>query len=81
MEISCLSRIRQAASEKQHWKANAWLLERRMPDRYAAKKPETLTHEHVQKFMAACMQIITETVPNEKLRKEILQRLAAELEE
>ncbi|MDR0327656.1 MAG: hypothetical protein LBI05_05095 [Planctomycetaceae bacterium] len=81
MEVSCLSRIRQAASEKQYWKANAWLLERRMPDRYAAKKPGTFTAEHIQQFMTTCMQIIVETVPNEKQREEILNRLAEELQE
>jgi hypothetical protein len=80
-EVFYLSCIRRAAQKEQYWRAAAWVLERRVPDRYGAKKPGTLTAEHVQQFMATCMQIIAEELPDEELRTKIIHRLAAELEE
>ena len=80
-EVFYLSCIRRAALKEQYWRAAAWVLERRLPERYGAKKPETLTKEHVQKFMATCMQIIAEELPDKEQREKILHRLAEELEE
>jgi len=80
-EVFYLSCIRRAALKEQYWRAAAWVLERRQPDRYAAKKPETLTAEHVQKFMATCMRIIAEELPEQERRDKIMQRLEEELKE
>ena len=80
-ELYYLARIRSAAQKEQYWRAAAWVLERRLPERYGSKKPETLTVEQVQKFMTTCMQIIAEELPDEELRTKILDRLAEELGE
>jgi len=80
-EVFYLSCIRRAALKEQYWRAAAWVLERRVPDRYAAKTPGLLTAEHVQHFMATCMRIITEEVPDQEQREKILRRLAEELKE
>jgi hypothetical protein len=80
-EVFYLSCIRRAALKEQYWRAAAWVLERRIPDRYAAKQPEVLTVEHVQKFMAACMRIIAEELPDPEQREKIFHRLAEELKE
>jgi hypothetical protein len=80
IELFYLSRIRSAAQEKQHWRAAAWALERRLPDRYGAKKPETFTAEQVQKFMTMCLQILTEELPNDEQRKKILDQLSQKLD-
>ena len=80
-EIFYLSCIRRAALKEQYWRAAAWVLERRLPNRYGGKKPETLTAEHVQKFMTLCLQIIAEEIPDVEHREKILNRLAAELED
>ena len=81
IELFYLSRIRSAAQKEQHWRAAAWVLERRLPNRYGVKKPECLTAEHVQKFMAACLQILAEEMPDKEQREKILNRLSEELEE
>ena len=80
IELFYLSRIRNAAQKEQYWRAAAWVLERRLPDRYGAKKPESLTAEKVQKFMTSCLQIIADELPNDELRTKILNRLMGELE-
>jgi len=78
IEVFCLSYLRKAVQHKQHWRAAAWLLERRLPDRYGIKKGKTLTPEQVQKFMAACIQIIAEELPEQEQREKILNRLVEE---
>ena len=81
IEVFCLSNLRKAAQKEQYWRAAAWMLERRLPDRYGTKKAKTLTAEHVQKFMATCMQIVAEELPDKERREKIINRLAEELEE
>jgi len=79
-EVFYLSCIRRAAMKEQYWRAAAWVLERRLPDRYGAKKPESLTAEKVQKFLEKCIQIIAEELPDDEQRTVILNRLTEELE-
>ena len=80
-EIFYLSCIRRAAMKEQYWRAAAWVLERRLPNRYGCKKPETLTAEKVQQFLEKCIQIITEELTDDEMRSRILNRLTEELEE
>ena len=80
IELFYLSRIRTASLKEQHWRAAAWVLEHRLPDRYGTKKPEHLSAEKVQKFMTSCLQIIADELPNSQQRTKILQRLTDELE-
>jgi hypothetical protein len=79
IELFYLSRIRSASLKEQYWRAAAWVLERRLPDRYGTKKPENLTADEVKKFMTSCLQIIADELPDEELRTKILHRLTEEL--
>ena len=81
VELFYLSRIRSASLKEQYWRAAAWALERRLPERYGVKKSENLTAEHVQNFMTSCLQIIADELPSNELRTKILNRLTEELEE
>jgi len=78
-EVFYLSCIRKAALKEQYWRAAAWVLERRLPNRYGVQKPETLTAERVQKFMTTCIEIIVNKLPNDEQRKNIFNRLTKEL--
>ena len=80
VELFYLSRIRSASLKEQYWRAAAWALERRLPERYGAKKAESLTAEHVQNFMTSCMQIIADELPDNEQRTKILNRLTEEVE-
>jgi len=79
IELFYLSRIRSAAQKEQHWRAAAWVLERRLPDRYGIKKAASLTVEQVQNFMTSCLQIVADELPDEEQRTRILNRLTDEL--
>ena len=80
IEIFCLSHLRKAVQKEQHWRAAAWLLERRLPDRYGIKKAKTVTPEQAQRFMTTCMQIIADELPDDERRDKLLHRLAEELD-
>jgi hypothetical protein len=80
VELFYISRIRSASLKEQYWRAAAWALERRLPDRYGQKKPGSLTAEQVQKFLASYLQIIADEVPDNELRTKILNRLNDEAE-
>ena len=45
IELFYLPRIRTASLKEQYWRAAAWALERRLPNRYGVKKSESLTAE------------------------------------
>jgi len=81
VELFYLSRIRSASLKEQYWRAAAWALERRLPDRYGAKKPESLTVEKAQQFMTSCLEIIANELPNDEQRTKIFHRLSEELAE
>jgi hypothetical protein len=51
-----------------------------LPNRYGLKKPESLTNEHVQKFIETCLQVIKEELPNDEQSEKLLDRLSDELE-
>ena len=80
VELFYLSRIRSASLKEQYWRAAAWALERRLPDRYGAKKPGSLTEDQVQKFLTSYLQIIADEVPDKERRTKILNRLTEEVE-
>ena len=42
-EIGLLKNIRNAAKKEQYWRAAAWVLERRFPERYARRGPDVIT--------------------------------------
>jgi len=79
-EVFYLSCIRRAALKEQYWRAAAWVLERRLPERYGNKKPETPTAEQLQQFLENCIQIIAEELPDGEKRTQILNRLSEGLE-
>jgi hypothetical protein len=81
IELFYVSRIRSAAQEKQYWRAAAWALERRLPNRYGGKKQGILTTDQVQRFMAKCIQILVDELPSHQQRETIFNRLSEELEE
>jgi hypothetical protein len=71
-----LSRIREASQDPRGWRAAAWMLERRQPERYGINKPDLLTEESIKKFMEYFGLVLFEEVADISLRVRILDRMA-----
>lgn len=76
-EIGFMKNIQKAAKKEQYWRAAAWALERRHPERYGARGPDVLTLQEVRQLLARLAQHITEELPDETTRQNVLNRFAA----
>ena len=76
-EIKFIKNICDAADEKKYWRAAAWALERINPNRWAARKPGTITVDHIDEItryvVDAAMQQVPEPREPDKLRLELTQ--------
>lgn len=76
LEFVQMKHIHEAAKSKQYWRAAAWALERRYPDRYGQRHPATITVDQVSQFLAQFAQIVMDELPA-KYRQQVLSRLDA----
>jgi len=74
-EIAHLVNLKNAGKETRFWRASAWFLERLLPDRYAARTPDTFTVEQFSRLVSAIAQMMVEEVPVDRYRKKMLARL------
>ena len=74
-EIGLLQNIRNAAKKEQYWRAAAWTLERRYPEKYARRGPDVITVDQISHLLSQFADIIVAEVPVAKYRKRILARL------
>ena len=64
-----------AAAGKKDWRASAWWLERKLPERYALRKPRVMTVEQVQRALAELAKVVCEMVPGADQRNVIVARV------
>lgn len=76
-EIGYLQNIQKAAKKEQYWRAAAWVLERRNPQDYALRGPDTVTIAQLQELLAQVAQTILTPVTDPETRQQILARLDA----
>lgn len=83
-EMFFINRIREAAKDNQTWRAAAWMLERRNPERYGYTKAGIITKASVERFMRELIVILVEEVPDKAVRERVFDRfehLLGKLEE
>ena len=81
-EVLHLSYINSAAKDGRYWRAAAWALERKYPNRWAQRDPRQFTLEQVFDLLAQFANVVLEYVDDRLVRKRIIKRLgelAAEL--
>ena len=66
-ETEALSLIRKAAHKECYWRAAAWLLERKNPADFAARKPDVMTPEQLRRMLASLATLILQDLSEEKL--------------
>jgi hypothetical protein len=74
-EIAHLANINKAAKEGRYWRAAAWALERKYPDRYGQRDPHMFTIDQVSQVLAQFADVILEEVPEPAHRNRIVERL------
>ena len=62
-DIDALRSLRVAARKPRYWRAAAWLLERRHPDDFARRAPNTYTAEEFARCIAMVAHTITQDLP------------------
>lgn len=75
-EVRHLAFINKAAEEGRYWRAAAWVLERKYPSRYGARRPDMFTVEQVSHVLAQFAGVILAEVPDASQRERILLRLS-----
>ena len=75
-EIAHLANINRAAKEGRYWRAAAWALERKYPNRYAQRLPHTFTIDQVAQILAQFADVIVEEVSDAESRDGIMNRLS-----
>ncbi len=74
-ELFFLNKIRQAANKEQYWRAAAWALERRCPNRYAARSSNSLTVLQVQELLDKLADLVVREIPGKVEQKKLLKRI------
>ena len=75
-EVNLLGSLTGAAGDSKNWRAAAWLLERLYPDRYARRKPNTLTLRDHEQRLQQISDLVKSIAPPEvwtKLRDHLEQ--------
>jgi hypothetical protein len=75
-EIRHLARINAAAQEGRYWRAAAWALERTYPDRYARRRPYTITVDQMSQALAQFAGAILEELDDQQLQQRVFARLS-----
>lgn len=70
-EIVLLKRVHDVSKEPAYWRAAAWLLERKYPDRYAKRAPRTMTPEQVATVLGQFAEILTRGIHNAQDRNKV----------
>ena len=74
-EVFYLQQIKAAAKKEQYWRAAAWVLERRNPNRYAARGAHTITFDQLTQLITQIAEIVGGEIKDAETRVNILKRL------
>jgi hypothetical protein len=77
VEMHHMRCLHQASQDPKQWRVAQWWLERRAPDRYAARRPNAISHEQLDTLLDRIAQIIVAEVSDEGLALRLLDRLEA----
>lgn len=74
-ELRYLQLIQGAAKDAKYWRAAAWALERKYPERYAPRKPQAVTKDEMGEIVRQLGETIAAEVQEISVRRRILARL------
>lgn len=74
-EVAQLKNVAAAAQEAKNWRAAAWMLERRYPERYGAPSARRLAARRVEEALEDVVEILRAVLVDEAARREVMRRL------
>ncbi len=74
-EFSHTRNLYNAAKDEKHWRASVWWLERRAPERYAKRAPESITAAQLREVIEELTDVIISEVNDPQDRRRVLARL------
>ena len=74
-EVFFLQKIRAAANKEQYWRAAAWALERRCPNRYAPRGACSLSEEQVIRLVSDFVEVVVPEIHDSTERRNILRKV------
>lgn len=75
LELRFLQQIQQAAREPKYWRAAAWALERKYPERYERRKGEAISEGEMAGLVIELVAVVSHEVSDLEMRKRIVERL------
>ncbi len=75
LEVKHLRNIEAAAKDTRYWRAAAWALERKFPDRWGQRHMHALSPEQVSQALQQFAQLVIDEVKDDDTREHILNRL------
>jgi hypothetical protein len=78
--IEALRLIRHTGSQERYWRAAAWMLERRHPEEYGRRAPNTFTGEQMMDVLDRLLRLVMPAVPPEQVG-EIMNEFEIEFED
>lgn len=76
-EVNQLMNINKAARSEKFWRAAAWKLERKYPDEYRPRQPDTMTPPETETLLRELARLMLEFVPGLESQKLLIDRLNA----
>ena len=74
-EFSHMRNLYNAARDEKNWRASVWWLERRAPERYAKRAPESITAAQLRQVIEELTEAIGSEVNDPQDRRRVLARL------
>src|SRR3569623_2111387 len=71
-EVNHLTNIQNASKKEQYWRAAAWALERKYPQRYALRTLDELSSEQVRYLLTQFGEIVAEEIADEQEADRVL---------
>ena len=62
-DIDALKLLRRTASQEKNWRVAAWILERRNPEEYGRRSPNSFTGEQVMEILGRVLDTVMPSVP------------------
>ena len=75
LEIKHLRNIDTAAKDARYWRAAAWALERKFPDRWGPDRAQGVTPEQVSQTLRQFAQLVIDEVTDAETQDHILKRM------